>query len=241
VSEPSCDFGQLLIYSLVARVINKPVAPPIQPQQRLSQQHQSQQSQLVTAPVSAAIGADTSANDTTPVQVSRPRLLRENSSNSGTTTPAASFPVRDEDSSDLSTVAGQRPASHPPSSTRSHLTDADEADSGLRSRPQTMPANGSLATHEESHSPPKEVSRPYRYQDYVATAGSAEPVFNGHQKVTPNGRPEAAFEGTNGSAWQDPSTVKPKRFSSESAESDDVRYDSRRSTAEMDTYDIISA
>lgn len=203
----------MLIHSQILSVINKPVAPPTQPQQRSVQHHQQQQPQLVPAPVPAAIGADASVNEvsnTNPVQISRPVLLRENSSNSGTMTSGDSLPTSDEGLSDLSTVAGQRPASHPPSSVKSHLTEAAEADSGLRSRPQTMPANGSTATYEQSRSPPKEMSRPYRYQDYVATAGSAEPAFNGYEKVTPNGRPEAAFEGTSDTAWQDTTTGKPK-------------------------------
>ena len=174
-------------------------------------------------------------------------MTRENSSNSGTTVPSLLPRARPEESlehecgDESGSVASQRPASHPPSSVRSPPTELVDADSGHRSRPQTMPANGSNAVHEEAHLPPKQGTQPYRYQDYISTAGAEEQSINGYQTVKHNAMAESASGEREGDAWQNASARKARRFSSESAETDDVRYDGRNTSVELDTYDIIAA
>ena len=222
-------------------VINKPVAPP-QMQQRPPPPQQQQQ-QLSSGPAYNPRGSETPSEVGSPAAApsSRPPLTREKSSASAVPTLSTPEDPDDIDHIESNSAGGRRPASHPPIIVRSPPREAADPDSNLRLRPQTMPASQNNATYSQSASPPDTGSQPYRYQDYVATPTA---LFNGNQKV--NGRPDVGLEDGIPNTWQDVSVTpqelrKSRRFSSESAEADEVRYDSRRSTGEMDTYDIISA
>lgn len=211
---------------------------------------EQQQVQPVPAPVSHAFAAEPVTNESRPIparKASRPQMTRENSSNSGTTVPGLHSQVgaegllEHENGNDIGSVAGQRPASHPPSIVRSPSTELADADGGIRSRPQTMPANGSNALHEEAHSSPKQATQSYRYQDYITTAPTPDPSFNGYQTVNHTSTLDTVSGERDDEVWQDMSGRKARRFSSESAETDDVRYEGRKASVELDTYDIIAA
>lgn len=179
----------------------------------------------------------------------RPALVREHSSNSGsshfegllTGAPMDGFSVPENE-----VTNGQRPASHPSMTARSPPGGTSEPDYSLRPRPQTMPPGQTPSLQPEaSRSPPKTDFPEYRYQDYISTT-SSEAQYDGHQKGPTDvaqifsSTSSHANDRSNGASSED-ANPQPRRFSSEQSMTDDVRYDSRRITADMDTYDIISA
>lgn len=241
-------YEQVLISNLMfwyLGVINKPVVPSTQMQQRPA----PQQAPLINASSSQLLGSNKPPRDPSPGTANpspRPPLLRENSSQSGKLTPVVAgqaVPERRDaatTATNSSNTLTESPASHPPSII-SPTMESGEIDVNLRLAPQMTTLDVASPEQQHSRSPPKQATQSYRYQDYIDTSDPSDRSTPRDQIVPPQGNPPTMSPSVSEGEWPNWSTRKERRSSAESNKAEDVQYDSRRITADLDTFDIISA
>lgn len=188
--------------------------PPPQAQQRPLQQPQASSIQQDPGLAGAEDHAAPSAEAT------RPPLMRE-ASNGFHAPDSNSLPSEDAMPGMRQPSSMPRPLSHPPSIMRSDDTEDDRTLASLhRARPQTIPSG----SQGEGQSPEaNSVNAGFNEGFHVLQRPSAPQIA--HR----NGQENVDTPGSNSAITRVPSST------------DDVHFDARRKTADLDTYDIISA